>query len=123
MNRTGRPRIEAGPDGEELADLELEVGSRDLAGEVGPEVAALDNPVELSERDARRDHLAETARAGRGRSGPITTGGVALESGAHRRPTPGRRNTDGDQEDRPAATAATASVIGSMVCLLASLSN
>ena len=36
-----------GPQGEELADLELQVGSGDVAGEVRAEVALLDDLVEL----------------------------------------------------------------------------
>ena len=40
----------AGPDAEVLGDLELEVGAGDLAGQVGAEVALLDDPVEVRER-------------------------------------------------------------------------
>ena len=43
------------PDGEELGRLELEVGAGELAGEVRPEVALLDDPVELGEGDALLD--------------------------------------------------------------------
>ena len=46
----GTPTIEAGPDGEELARLELEVGAGEVAGEVRAEVALLDDLVELGER-------------------------------------------------------------------------
>ena len=52
-------------------DLVIEIVSPGSENERRDRVAALDDPVELGERDARRDHLADAA-AGRGRSGPVT---------------------------------------------------
>ena len=49
-----------GPDGHELARLELEVRSRDVAGEVGAEVPRFDNTVQTSQGDAPADYVAET---------------------------------------------------------------
>ena len=47
---TGTPTIAADPDEEELGRLELEVGARELAREVGAEVALLDDLVEVGQR-------------------------------------------------------------------------
>ena len=44
---------------EELGRLELEVRPGDLAGEVGAEVALLDDAVQVGERDALGDELAD----------------------------------------------------------------
>ena len=87
-----------GPDREELAWLEFEVGTGDVAGEVRPEVALLDDPVERGERHALRDHLGDAAAGDIGRR--ILAGRVALEAVADRGAAAGRRNADGDQEDR-----------------------
>src|SRR4029078_3864858 len=87
------------PDREELAGLELEVGAGDVAGEVRPEVALLDDPVELRQGRARGEHVLDAALAGR-RGGLVLAGCVAFEAGADRGAAAGRGDADRDQEDR-----------------------
>ena len=60
----GHPHDRGGPDEEVLADLEVQVGPGEVAGEVGPEVALLDGLVEGVERLVARDHLAEVGGLG-----------------------------------------------------------
>src|SRR6185369_14252695 len=87
------------PDREELAGLELEVGAGDVAGEVRPEVALLDDPVELRQGRARGEHVLDATLAGR-RGGLVLAGCVAFEAGADRGAAAGRGDADRDQEDR-----------------------
>ena len=51
----------ADPDREELGRLELQVGPGDVAGEVRPEVALLDDLVELGEGDALGEQVGDAA--------------------------------------------------------------
>ena len=60
----------ADPDEEVLADLQLEVGPGQLARQVGPEVALLDDLVELRDRGALRDEVAERGASSRRPSWP-----------------------------------------------------
>ena len=62
---TGTPTIAAGPDEQELGRLELEVGAREVAGQVRAEVALLDDLVEAGERLALGDQLGDAALTGR----------------------------------------------------------
>ena len=64
---TGMPTIEAPQISEELGRLELQVGAGDVAGEVRPEVALLDDLVEAGERRALGDQVGDAALAGRRR--------------------------------------------------------
>ena len=61
--RIGTPIDAGGPDHEVLADLEPQVRAGDLAGEVRPEVALLDDLVELGHGRARLERLGEAALA------------------------------------------------------------
>ena len=65
--RHGHADDRAGPDDQELGRLELEVGARDVAGEVRPEVAVLDDLVQVRERLALGDQVADRALAGAAR--------------------------------------------------------
>ena len=114
---SGTPTIDAGPDREELGRLELEVGAGEVAGEVRPEVALLDDPVEAGERHALGDQLGDAALAGRRR--PCSVGrlpdGVALEAVGDARAAPDVAMPIAIRKIATAATPATASVIGSTV--------
>ena len=94
-----------GPDHQELGRLELEVGPGDLAREVGAEVALLDDPVQVRQRLALGDQVADRALPGASRPSSRLRGrgGVALESvgdaGAAGARDPDRDEQDGQRGD------------------------
>src|SRR5664280_1908931 len=63
-HENGDPDDRADPYQEVLADLELEVRAGELAGDVRPEVALLDHPVERRDRGRLREHVADRALPG-----------------------------------------------------------
>ena len=61
------------PDEQVLGRLEAQVGARELAGEVRPEVPPLDDLVQVGERLALGDQVADRALAGAGRLAGLGT--------------------------------------------------
>ena len=90
----------ADPDREELGRLELQVRPGDVAGKVRPEVALLDDLVQLGEGDALGQQVGDAARAARLGLAALASRGIPLEAGAHPGAAAGRRDADRDQEDR-----------------------
>ena len=98
-SRSGTPTIDAGPDRQELGRLEMEVGARDVARDVGPEVAPLDGLVEAREGLALGDQLGNATLTGRARgTGLWPRRGVPLEAVGDARP-PGHRDAHRDDHD------------------------